>query len=174
MSTQKTDTMYVDASAPMMVKPERQSHLCCGGCCDTRRATIIVNIVNMCFAAIALLGTGAVTAYASSNQFDDDAVKNSVAAATDHAWIMYLVNGLALAFGALGIYGAKEYKEIFVAISGLWHAAIATMGIIGGDFAGAICSGLFAYPHFVLYQEMKKGIMTKENYPNEMHSCCCV
>jgi hypothetical protein len=33
---------------------------------------------------------------------------------------------------------------------------------------------LFAYPHFVLLSEIRRGIMSDETYKSERHSCCCV
>lgn len=41
-------------------------------------------------------------------------------------------------------------------------------------FLQIFVSAFFAYPNIVFYQELSEGIMTKENYPNEVHSCCCV
>ena len=33
--------------ASTLLTSKRQGHLCCGGCCDMRRATMIVNYVNI-------------------------------------------------------------------------------------------------------------------------------
>jgi hypothetical protein len=33
---------------------------------------------------------------------------------------------------------------------------------------------LFAYPHFVLMSEIRRGIMSAETYKSERQSCCCV
>ena len=38
----------VDGGGGALLSPsKRQGHLCCGGCCDMRRATMIVNYVNI-------------------------------------------------------------------------------------------------------------------------------
>ena len=35
---------------------QRRSHICCGCCCDTRKAVNVVNIVNMILLILALVG----------------------------------------------------------------------------------------------------------------------
>lgn len=176
MNTEKTETAYVDATATALVSPRegRSAHLCCGCCCDTRRATVIVNIINVVFSILTLAGIGVFTSDGFASQFDDDAVKAELAIASSNAWAAYLVACLSIVCGGLGIYGAKEYKGWMVLISGVWHCVCIILSIVTGGISSAIMSGFFAYPHFMFYQEMKKGIMTEENYPNEMHSCCCV
>jgi hypothetical protein len=179
MNADKNETLYVDASAAPMAVPlsqngGRSSHLCCGFCCDTRRATIIVNIINVVMSVLALVGVGILASDNFANQLDDDAVKTELSTITSAAWVAYLISALAIVCGALGIYGAKNYNGWMVMVSGIWYSINAVLSIIGGGVGGALMSGFFAYPHFVLYQEMKKGIMTEANYPNEKHSCCCV
>jgi hypothetical protein len=176
MSTEKIDTehAYVEASAKEFPKSGRTAHLCCGFCCDTRRATVIVNIINIVLSILALAGLGVLTSDSFASQFDDDAVKNELAMADKGAWFGYLVASLSIVCGGLGIYGAKEYKGWMVLVSGVWYCINAVLSVLGGGIGGAVMSGFFAYPHFVFYQEMRRGIMTPENYPNERHSCCCV
>lgn len=45
---------------------------------------------------------------------------------------------------------------------------------VGGIVFGLIIIVLFAYPHIMFIIEVKKGILTKETYPREEFSCCCV
>lgn len=175
MSVEKPETSYVDASAPTMAVPQgRTAHLCCGCCCDTRRATIIVNIINIVLSIFTLCGLGMLTSDKFAGQFDDDAVKTELAMLSSAAWVAYLVAALSIVCGGLGIYGAKEYKGWMVLVAGIWFVVNSVLSLLGGGVGGCIMSGFFAYPHFVFYQEMRKGIMTESNYPNEMHSCCCV
>ena len=35
--------------------PRKRGHICCGCCCDTRKAVIVVNIINICFAVIGIV-----------------------------------------------------------------------------------------------------------------------
>lgn len=39
---------------------------------------------------------------------------------------------------------------------------------------GAVLTALWVYPSVFLAVEIKKGIMTKQTYPREEMSCCCV
>lgn len=40
--------------------PPRKSHICCGCCCDTRKAVIVVNIINLCLLVMAVLSISVV------------------------------------------------------------------------------------------------------------------
>ena len=121
-----------------------------------------------------LMGLGAISSDSFASQFDDDTVQKDLAVATQYTWIGMLVLGLSIATSGLGIWGAKNYIGWMVIVSACWYVTSTVLSLLGGDIGGAIMSGFFAYPHVVFYQEMKKGIMTEENYPNEIHSCCCV
>jgi len=48
------------------------------------------------------------------------------------------------------------------------------MVLIGTFVSSAIFTFLWVYPSVMLAVEIKKGIMTKETYPREEMSCCCV
>ncbi len=39
---------------------------------------------------------------------------------------------------------------------------------------GLIITALFMYPHIGFIIEVRRGIMTRETYSREEHSCCCV
>jgi hypothetical protein len=45
---------------------------------------------------------------------------------------------------------------------------------IGTFIFSAVVTGLWIYPHIGLIVEIKKGIMSRETYPREEYSCCCV
>jgi hypothetical protein len=140
----------------------------------TRRATIIVNIINIVFAVMSLSAGLAYISSASSN-FDDDEVKQSMNSATQYGWISMVFAGLTILVSSLGIWGAKNYIGWMVMVAAVWYCTIGVgFSLFTLNFGGAICAALFAYPHFALFLAMQKGIMTEENYPNEMHSCCCV
>jgi hypothetical protein len=121
-----------------------------------------------------LFGLAFMSSSAVSDMVDDDAVKAELALAYQNSWIGMLIFGIGIACSALGQIGAYKYKGWMVIVAGLWHCVNTGLSLFGADIGGAVMSGCFAYPHFVLYQEMRKGIMTEENYPKEIHSCCCV
>ena len=153
---------------------QKEGHLYMGCCCDTRRATIIVNIVNLVLAVITALIYGLASGIAV-NELDDDAIKNDIANKSGAiAGIIALFFVIALTFSGLGIYGAMKYNKCMVISAAVWYGLSALVSLSGGDVLGCVISGLFCYPHVMFVQEMQKGIMTEQNYPNEMHSCCCV
>jgi uncharacterized membrane protein len=160
------DYVQVDA-------PARRAHLCCGCCCDTRRALIVVNIITLSLNALGLLSLSMITSVDVS-QFDDDETINALnnLDGAPLGWSMaFLAIGMVTAI--VGIYGGYKFQGICVMIAGVYYALSCIQGMIFMNLGGAIMAGFFAYPHFVFYQEMKKGIMSPQTYPNEQACCGC-
>ena len=79
----------------------------------------------------------------------------------------------------VGFYGALIFHEIMVLVGLVCHSLMVVWHLLTfSDFITFIIqislSVGFAYPHAFLYKEIKEQIMTPENYPNEVQSCCCV
>jgi hypothetical protein len=53
---------YVQHGGDDMNGPARRGHVCCGCCCDTRKAVIVVNVINI---SLALLGIASLSVIAS-------------------------------------------------------------------------------------------------------------
>ncbi|KAL7570180.1 hypothetical protein ACA910_020016 [Epithemia clementina (nom. ined.)] len=184
-SNEKTETEYQlaqpvnqPAAGGVVVDGVKQGHKCCGGCCDMRRAVIVVDTVNVCVVALQLMSILAVTT-ASANMdvdaVDDDSVKQALQDLPDvKMGAVYAILGINIVCSALGIMGALKYSTWMVGTAGAWYFVMSILSLIGLNIAGVIYNGFFAYPHVFLVQEIRKGIMTPENYPNEEHSCCCV
>ena len=153
--------------------PKRKAHVCCGCCCDTRKAVFAVNIVSLCLYGLGL--TSVIGLAAAKNQgYDDDAVNqalNSVDGAQIGLSLGFMVVGMIC--NAVAIYGARNFQHYCVLVGGLWFVFEAVRSLVYLDAAGAIMSAFFTYPHAVFYSEIKKGIMSRENYPNERHCCDC-
>lgn len=141
---------------------------------QTRRATIIVNVINIIFAILAVTALGAVSSDSFAANFDDDEVRQELEMGTQYAWVGMLFATISIITSGLGIYGAVKYTGWAVIVAAVWYTINCILSLIGADIGGAIMAGFFAYPHIVFFQEMRKGIMTEQNYPNEIHSCCCV
>mgnify|MGYP000570490204 CR=1 FL=1 len=73
-----------------------------------------------------------------------------------------------------GIYGAWTFNINFVGASLAAYCLEVLFAMISLNFTGFLYAGFFAYPHVFFIKEVKAGIMTKENYPIEEQSCCCV
>ena len=133
-----------------------------------------MNIINIAFTSIAFAGLGAISSSSFTDAIDDDAVRQEVSRMTRNTWVPMLFAVVTMVNSGLGIWGAKNYIGWMVLVSAGWYCWTAFTSLLGFDLIGVIWAASFAYPHFLFYQEMKKGIMTRENYPNEIHSCCCV
>jgi hypothetical protein len=152
----------------------RRSHTCCGCCCDTRRAVIVVNIVTICLAALSILMIKTFTSEKFLASLDDDANREAWASIEGEAVGFNIVLGLlAMACSISAIYGAIKFNRIFVLIGAIWFGLDAIHSIIFKDIGGFLMSAFFCYPHVVFYREISDGIMTPGNYPKE-EKCCCV
>jgi uncharacterized membrane protein len=154
----------------------KQGHSCCGSCCDSRRAVIIVNIINVCFASSGLLSLGGVMA-ASSQSYDDDEVQaafSSLSFASMGVMSAFVLIAIKLAGTCVGIYGAMTYNIWMVGVSLAVYCLNFATGIINSNIFTLVMYGCFAYPHFFFIQEVRRGIMSEVNYVNEKQSCCCV
>ena len=74
-----------------------------------------------------------------------------------------------------GILGAIHYSGRVVMAVALWYFAVGILVTVSVGLGGImiLISAFNAYPHFVFYQEQAEGIMTADNYENEVYSCCC-
>ena len=155
----------------------KRGHKCCGGCCDVRRATIIVNIVNIGLEILALLGVLLISkGMEAMADADDDSVKAAVeefeSISLNAGFFIFVV--FRIIASGCGIGGAYYYNPTLVTVAGISYFALALTSLAYFDIAGVIYFSLFAYPHYYLVKEIREGIMSKDNYINEQHSCCCV
>ena len=152
----------------------KQSHACCGCCCDTRRAVIVVNVISMCFAALAILSIALMSSDAYAAQFDDDNIVtalNDIDGATVGMTISFAAVGMVC--NASGIFGATKFNKWAVMVAGSWYLVELLRSLAHFDIGGAIMAGFFVYPHVIFWQEMRKGIMTAATYPQEEQCCNC-
>jgi hypothetical protein len=150
----------------------RQGHLCFGCCCDTRRAVIIVNSINM---FVDVLGIISSATFSSAGFASDDEYRSALQSEIGGKAIVFSIVVLVLGMicQAAGIYGAHTFNKIGVTIGAIWYALECFRSIVFLNLVGAIISGFFCYPHIVFLQEMKAGIMTPEKYPDEETCCAC-
>jgi hypothetical protein len=130
----------------------KRGHLCCGGCCDMRRAVIVVNILE---AGLLLLG-----------------IMGTIGSAESSAQIA--IQCLKITCCILGIFGALHFNPYMTGIAAASFCFDFVRALVGNSLIGVTFSGYFAYPHFFFIKEVREGIMSKENYNNERMSCCCV
>jgi hypothetical protein len=85
--------------------------------------------------------------------------------------VMVMIQAVLYVFG---IMGAIKYTKWMIAVALIGYALAFVANILVVNILGIILPALFAYPHFMFISELNQGIMTPDNYPNEVHSCCCV
>lgn len=152
----------------------KQSHACCGCCCDTRRAVIVVNIISMSFAVLAILTISIVSSDKYAESIDDDQVLAALAEIDGSKLGVTIGFASAGIFcNACGIFGARRFNQWAIIVAGLWYVIEFVRSLVYLDLGGAIMSGFFAYPHVIFWQEMRKGIMAPATYPHEEQCCNC-
>ena len=158
-----------------MIRGEKQGHKCCGSCCDVRRAVIVVNIVNIVNMLWVIFAMIVFQKTASTMTYDDDTQQAAIdVVANMPLGLMIAIWLVSAVFSAVGIAGALLYNKWLVGVSGVFFCLSMIPDIMALNIPGIVYKGFFAYPHYFLVKEINQGIMTKENYPNEKMSCCCV
>ena len=159
---------------------QKQGHVCCRCCCDTRRAVLTVNVLQflMCLgASVLLLVAQEWVAWTASRipRLNDDALQQDEQALQEMPvgqllalWISQMV------LAVCGVWGALQFQPPWVRLSSLSYVIGLIVAIRYGHGWGvsAVWNVLCFYPHVVFLQEVKRHIMTPENYPNEVYSCC--
>ena len=157
---------------------QKQGHSCCGCCCDTRRAVIIVNIIMLCFttlSAILIIGGVELMKGTIKTLGDDDQVQQATKEIDDlPVGLLVAMVMIQAVFFVFGIMGAINYTKWMVIVALIGYALALVGNILTLSIFGIVLSAAFAYPHFFFLREMSQGIMTPDNYPNEVQSCCCV
>lgn len=164
----------------------KQGRSCCGGCCDMRRAVIIVNsvsVVILLFGFLEIIGGrewAKISIGSNSTDFDDPTqAAMEQLADINIGWVIVSVLAKVIV-SFVGIFGALYFNIYMVGVAGLMYGAqalyffitiFAVSPVVIGNVILAAC---FAYPHYFFIQESRNGSMTKANYPNEKQSCCCV
>ena len=147
----------------------------------------MMNIVSMlfCFAAIACVIWASEFNEVVDELFnliqhdgldDDDLEKDVHFMIENFSWTLYVFFGVSILFTIIGMIGAMEYRHRMVMMCAIWYLAqgLASLVVLGYGGIGLLVSGIWAYPCIMLYQEILEGVMSHENYENEMYSCCCV
>lgn len=142
-----------------------------------RRAVIIVNVINTVLLVMGLFSV--LAARNLSDQVDGQVDDDEVSAALEEFKSLPIggfvaIQTVKILLSLIGIFGAVKYNEIGVGLAMAGFVFDAVMSLIGVNLFAFIYAVCFAYPHAFFIKEVRAGIMTKENYPNEEFSCCCV
>ena len=148
----------------------KRGHKCCGGCCDVRRATIIVNIISI---VTLFLNLSAVFLATQVTEYiDDDEVVTAIdMMPTSIIAGIYIIEIILL---GVTIHGAMNFQAGKVLVGLILYGIAVVLFLLTLNIPGLIINALFLYPHYFLYQEIKSGIMSESTYHVEEQSCCCV
>ena len=94
----------------------------------------------------------------------------------EYDFLVIAICSLCCLFALVGMFGALCFNKDMVVATALFFCLLGACTVFSfSPFSLMVFPfGFFAYPHFVLFQEIGEGIMSFENYPNERHSCCCL
>jgi hypothetical protein len=109
---------------------------------------------------------------ASKDEFIDDHIEEEVRTLPAVWWyVEYVVSILLL---CLTVRGAQIYNPKFVFVGFFIYCFGAVVALFTLNAVGVVVNVAFAYPHYHLFNEIQKGIMTPTNYrQHEQYSCCC-
>mmetsp|Transcript_44231 Transcript_44231/g.94157 ORF Transcript_44231/g.94157 Transcript_44231/m.94157 type:complete len:178 (+) Transcript_44231:130-663(+) len=161
-------------------KEEKIGHKICGCCCDSRRAVIVLNVINIILTVIGM----SIVVFANNSPDLDKALVEQGISVED--WeksykIFMAVYSIDIVILTIVALGANLYNICSVGLGLIWALAYMTFSIWANGsnstavtIAGAAISFLIKlYIYGVFISEVKDGIMTPETYPREEFSCCC-
>jgi len=138
-----------------------------------RRAVIIVDIIMIAMSILNFIGFA--FAFQTIQDADiDDAVKEDLTPLS-LGWMVVWQTGLVICLG-FGIMGALRYNKTFVIIALIAYISTLVLDFLTSSRFDMLVDGLFLYPHVMLWQELKNGIMTPHNYEYEKQwmDCSCI
>jgi len=175
----------------------KQGGICCGCCCDYRRAVIIGNSFFIGFALFTMFVQGAGPDVIEQT-YDDDEFVEDVSKVLDEYLVMRTIFlGISLLTALIAIGGAVHYQVWLVGSHAVWlvvdyiayiflalamledldpiyaeKGLVAASPLMNFVFVGLLAA-FFIYAHLGYISEVRAGILTHETYPREEYSCCC-
>ena len=136
-----------------------------------------MNLVSVVLALLGsiLLAAGAKAFEGAAAKGDEDNISGAAVAFEDiKPGAIIFVMIIQLICYAIGAYGAVQFNVGMVSVAMVCHIVSVIGNLVAANIPGVIMIGLFIYPHVFFIKEMRAGVMTPDNYVNEVHSCCCV
>ncbi|CAJ1942568.1 unnamed protein product [Cylindrotheca closterium] len=133
------------------------------GCCDMRRAVIILDTIYLVILVIQML------LYIDMVRSEQPDREIEVAARS-----LLRICVMEALLVLISLWGALSFSM------GMVFAGIVNFGVgLAAGFAlmrlpAIVLNLVFVAPHVLLFMEIQRGIMTEATYQNEEHSCCCL
>lgn len=148
----------------------RKSDLCCGSCCDVRKACIIMDVIffplMIVHFVLAYFEFAAIYMTLDSSDLsppDDD----------DHWRTFTMARALVgIPIAGIGLYGALKFRRNWVLALAIWHCFYSLSSGVTLRVVHFIVGGVFAYPQFALYFALRNEKITPENYQQTEEYCC--
>ncbi|KAL3943898.1 MAG: hypothetical protein SGBAC_002015 [Bacillariaceae sp.] len=140
------------------------------GCCDMRRAVIILDTINLVLLVIQMmLYITVMRAEEEEEPQTRNDIEMEVAAQT-----MLRISAVEALLCIISLFGALSFSTGMV-VAGIVNFGVGVAaGFVLMNWPGIIINLVFLAPHVLLFMEIQRGIMTEANYYQEEHSCCCV
>ena len=143
--------------------------------CDTRRAVIIVNTIQIIGGIVGAILLGvALKAEQDGTITNEELTEFFAGWGTENTIAAYVAIGIRLLMNLTGVMGALHYSVCMVGTCFVWYVIQAIGAGIAHAWGAMVVTILFAYVHIYFIMEVNSGIMSPQNYHNEKHSCCCV
>lgn len=155
---------------------ERTKILCCGICCDSRRACIIIDCIYFFFvvSALVMISNDWNPLAPPETGFDDDV--GQTPEMFDASQILMAAKWqviIGIVMSLVGLVGSLKFQPYLVLVMAIWLCIDAILFCVWFNFISAVCVGLYSYPHFALFNLLRKGRLTRENYDETERYCCC-
>jgi uncharacterized protein with PQ loop repeat len=176
---------------------QKEGAICCGCCCDYRRAVIIGNSFFIGFALFTTLLESSGPALMEATYTDDEFIED-VSVVLDEYFVSRIIFlGIAILTSIVAIAGAVHYQIWLVGFHAFWLVVdfiayvilllamiedldptyaekdLAARSPVSNFVFVACLTAIFIYAHLGFIIEVRAGILTHETYPREEYSCCC-
>ena len=168
---------------------QKQGHSFCFCCCDVRRATIVVNLINILSSIITLASV--VEVHREAQELEETGNEDEISGIHQmkegmQAIVVIAIIGWLLSFAA--IWGALKFRffpilinVIYMVVSFFASGVILTITSRQHEpfefyalnwIINAISTGIYIYPQIMYLLEVRSGILSAETYDREKKWCC--
>lgn len=155
---------------------KRQTQLYCVSCCDILMASLVVDclyvpwMINSVLINLGLYQDAMeLTEDTRSDRYYDGS--EDVDPAQTKYQLLALKNVIGVMFGIIGILGTCRQYRYLVLATGLWFCVDLVWSCVHGRYIMLVLV-FNIYPHFFLFDALRKGKITRENYKRREKHCC--
>ena len=142
----------------------RRTQLYFGYCCDMRCASLTVDclyvpwMINSVFFNLGLYEEALEMGIEDTGRFNP-------------LVLLAIKNGIGAFFGVIGIIGCCRMHSCLVLATGIWFCADVLWSLLFGRYV-MLALVFNIYPHFFLFEALRSGKITRDNYRRREQHCC--